>query len=199
MDHHRDNEDVAEVLSTVINRSTEHKRRTPRKTYRLSPFGKRLVAGFLFAVICLAAIILSLTVFKKSDSAIKQQLVDYQESSSFTIYEPRKLPEGYKADSADTSMSAGLVFFILKSTGVDKPSITISQQATPSNITADSLYGLSSPEAIDTKNGKLYIGTANDTLNATLVTNNSWILFSAPKSINTEVIKSLASSMEPVR
>lgn len=199
MNHQRDSEDMAEVLSSVINKGHTKKARSPHRHYRLTPFGKKLIAGGLIAALCLIVILLFVFVFRKSDSALKKQLIGYQETSGFTLYEPKGLPEGYKADTADTSTSSGVIFTILKSTGADKPTITISQQSIPANITADTLYGLAAPDATDTKNGKLYIGTSNDTMNATLVTDSSWILFSAPKSINAEVIKTLASSMEPIR
>lgn len=184
---------LAETLSEIINKKPAQK-----KTYKLKRQVKIAIGAFI--VICIISMAVALLLeLRQSDSPLSRELKVQQKKVSYSLYAPAVLPTSYTPESASTVNEDGVVFTTLTSSDNTKPAIIISQQATPKDASIQNLLGLVPPEIIETPNGNLYLASTETHLTGILVTEDSWIVMSAEKSLSSDTFKDLAKNYRPVK
>ncbi len=147
--------------------------------------------AFVVAVVLFLATV-GFAILKQPHNA---DLTSYKDKLSFSVYRPTKLPSGYHYLEKDITFNQNTLFMSLRASDISKPVITLTQQSKPTKTPIDGLLGPVTTEPTKTKNGLLYIAETSSTKNAILVTDDSWILFSAPKVIDNATIESLVGNL----
>lgn len=158
----------------------------------------RIVAGVAIAALVVGGVGIIHAKLTSANAQIEQHLRAYGQSDAITAYVPTNLPAGYELASSDVTNDNGVIFTVLKNKDATKPDITITQQAIPKDIAIGSILGLIPPVPVDTPNGKLYQTYTDTTTSASLVTPSSWVLFSAQKSLNSSLLKDIATRLKPL-
>lgn len=188
-----ESEILAEAFSGIMSGKKDEKPKTRKKFKR----SFKIILGVILAIL----ILIPVSVFAlqlSQPSATEKELAKYQPGINFTLYQPTKLPPGYKLDASKTTNTGGALFLVFSSSENGKPNITLTQQATPSGIGIEALLGLKPPTPSDISIGKLYmVNTEQDNM-AIVVTDKSWIITSANKALSASDLSSLASSLQPL-
>jgi len=114
-------------------------------------------------------------------------------SSSFPIYYPNPVPEGYTFAPNSVSSDSGTIFCKLKNGDRE---ILIIQQANPnSNLMLDSTVGL---DPIDTPNGKAYVGKNKASPVGIIQTKSTLVNITGSADVPSDVINSIMRDLKPL-
>jgi hypothetical protein len=154
---------------------------------------------WLYVIILCVTIIVGIfgfSAFSNDLDPISTKLEALGDEVDFSLYKLGTYPSGYSVDSNSIKLDQEIVFMTLKSS--ESPNISISQQAKPA-MEIDKLFNEQEPpQSIPVKSGRLIITRGDETLNAILVTDSSWINFSAASSLQDSTIINMAQDLQKI-
>jgi hypothetical protein len=150
-------------------------------------------------VICVVALLLALAgggyYFLHSKPKIQNPLpTSLITSSSFSLYYPSPLPDGYTYSENSASVESSVLFYKLHD---NTKEVLVTQQAKPLSDT-----GISSAvgfDKVDTPNGVAYIGKNNSSPVAIIQTSKTLINISGTPDVSSDVVNSIAKNLIPLR
>lgn len=153
---------------------------------------KRKIWGVIIGV---AVIVLGLSVgavkFFHHPTLIDSTIV---REAAFPVYTPTTIPHGYLVDKTETKLGNGALTYTLVNDTTNQ-TIVVTVQPQPKNFNMTKLIGNSSVGATATKNGTLYDLSVMGNGQYLLNTGDALVFFRSSKSIDTEVINALATSL----
>ena len=129
---------------------------------------KLLIVGLvlLAVVLVIASLFAGIKLANKDKTATTQpnNIETVAKSASFKVAVPKSIPNGYTIDSAGASYENNIFIYSIKTPS--GKSLTVTQQAKPSNINGSSFSGL----LVKTGLGKAYVFTGPANTSATVLT-----------------------------
>lgn len=120
-------------------------------------------------------------------------------SVSFPIYYPSELPKGYKLNTESFNTNGRVVTYYFSNNAGQN--ISISQQAVPANFDFDNFNKkriLGSKEIL-TPVGKATIGQSSERNVASVITDKTWILVSAPSDTTAAQLETIVKSLKEAK
>jgi hypothetical protein len=198
MNRQEDDEDIiASVMASSRSGHENKKVRVRRKRNKI----KLIIVTATILLVTGALLVLGIYLFSSmSSSPLEGKLRDFQDKTSFTLYVPTMMPEGYIPELDKVSSSDGVVFVTIVSSDGTKPYIYFNQQAIPPNAKIEDLLGSNAqPEPVKSNYGNMYLTSNESSSSGILVTDDSWVIFSGEKSIGTDTYLELAANLKPLK
>ncbi len=119
---------------------------------------------------------------------------DIVKEAAFPVYTPKTLPTDYLVDESETKLGNGALTYTLVNKN-NNATIAVTVQPLPKNFNMTKLIGNGSVSATTTKNGTLYDLSVMGNGQYLLNTGDALVFFRSSKSIDTEVINTLAANL----
>jgi hypothetical protein len=118
-----------------------------------------------------------------------------KESVTYPLYYPAELPDQYSIDKQSFQTTNQVVIYYLVKDG--SPSLSISIQPRPNNFNFEDFHlkKMTGSKEVLTQSGKAVIGTYNDRIIGSLVTDKSWLLVAAPSKVSAKGIETIVKSL----
>ena len=181
-------------------RAPNIRRRVVNKPIKRSPkFNLKLTLKILGAVIiALIALVLAYFLYHQlsAPSPVPKQIIS---SVSFPVYYPVELPSGYKINESSFNSNGRVVTYSLDN-GSGK-NIIISEQAMPNNFDFENFNKkriLGSKEIL-TPVGKATIGQSSERNVASVITDKTWVLVSAPSDTQANQLETIVRSLKQAK
>jgi len=126
------------------------------------------------------------------------EIIAAQQSSSFKLYYPQSLPQGFHFQKGSLKQSSGVVIYELLFDGNKK--LFISAVPKPRGVDFNDFYNriLSNESAVLSTQGKAVIGNAGGQTIGSLVSSSSWVTINTQASIASQTLQAILSSLKPI-
>lgn len=115
----------------------------------------------------------------------------------FSVYTPRKLPEGYRVDEPRTSIDEGMLTYAFVTK--ESQNITVTVQPIPENFDMSQIVGGGSITTTLLQSGTLYNLSAGKGIKYLLHTGDSLVFITSKDNIDASTVSALASSMTKIQ
>lgn len=189
---------IAPSIDKPVAPVTSKKAKKPKETKKSIGIGyKKLLLGFgvfiLIGTLGAASVWGSYNLLQPKSPFTNSAAKDM----GFSLYFPTDLPNGYKIELNSVKRAEDNPVILLGISNDNNQRITISQQKQPDGLNFDSLQKLlTDTRQVQTRFGTVSIGKSNgDTEIANILTEDTWILVSAPKdSVSSQDFDNLVKS-----
>lgn len=153
-------------------------------------------------VVCAAVVIVILTtvgiVAWHKMSGGSSVLREQSQLSTFPLYEPTYLPEGYSLDESSISLTSQAMLMTAQNTKGDV--IIFTENPTPKGYDYDSFYesrysGIQDAPSIY---GRGKAGIIDGAMSGSLVTDSTWILIKGSENLPAKDMKQIINSLKPL-
>lgn len=102
---------------------------------------------------------------------------------NFPLYQPAKLPDGYKVDANSFKLNSSVVTFTIQN--LDK-NLIFTEQAKPLDFDFDDFYASQFKQArtLSTSAGRAYVNAFDEGELASITTDRTWILVRSPAGVS---------------
>lgn len=120
-------------------------------------------------------------------------------NSTFPIYTPTKLPEGYMIDQTSISLTSQALLFTAKSQD-GASTLIFTETPVPAEYDFESFYKTRFVGAQDVTSlyGRGKIGIMDGMMSGSLATDSTWILVKGPENLPANEMKSIIEKLKPV-
>jgi len=171
------------------------KPQAPKGVYvRLPRPGLKVLAAIVAIVVAVAAVV----IFVARPGGHDPLPADIKKEANFTLYYPKKVPEGFHFDNALYDASTHVVTYDYTTNDGNK--LYFSLQPKPSNFNFDNFNKkqLSGAHQTDTPIGAATIGILQQETVSSVVTDKTWVLISAGEKVSLDQLEQVSKSLTPV-